>query len=458
MLARHWSHLLPRVSSEDIEDKSKANDIAKILLCVQATWFCVQTIYRMATGFAVSLLELNTFGHAICALITYVIWWDKPFDLREPFILSDQNDLTPVVLLYMASAKRSLNGRRCKLVDPVNSSGISLPSTMHGPSVHRVYGSEHDLHEIVPEHNYPCDPSSQDILSESSIHKSSIESGEADDSNNLSGHDGIFSHGVQDDLSDHNVLVDHNDSSDITPANTQEQNSNSMHKETVKTILPNNEFPGAIFKSDDDSPAHLEAEEVEMWEHLSTTYKQLSIEIQSSVYSITNRRYRQKRLFQSRIRNSDGLTEKFSFTDQEDDVLFRTVLAVTSIFYGGLHIAAWTADFPSHAEKLLWQMSGVIVMGSFPTVLLKFVSPRGILNSLVKPFLGKPLIKRPIVPKRIRRSRHVSAFGNTILTLIITAYCLARGYLVIESFVQLFRLPRRAFETPEWTQYVPHIT
>lgn len=32
----------------------------------------------------VSLLELNTFGHAICALLIYILWWEKPFEIDYP--------------------------------------------------------------------------------------------------------------------------------------------------------------------------------------------------------------------------------------------------------------------------------------------------------------------------------------------------------------------------------------
>ena len=83
-LAKHWPHLLPRLSQGDIEDKSKSDGLAKLITCWQATWFCVQCICRLAQGLSISLLELNVFGHAICALLIYVLWWTKPKDIYEP--------------------------------------------------------------------------------------------------------------------------------------------------------------------------------------------------------------------------------------------------------------------------------------------------------------------------------------------------------------------------------------
>ena len=76
--------VIPFLSMEEIWDKSKANSLAKAIVCVQAFWFCTQCIVRIAQGMPVSLLELNTFAHAICALLVYLLWWDKPLDVQEP--------------------------------------------------------------------------------------------------------------------------------------------------------------------------------------------------------------------------------------------------------------------------------------------------------------------------------------------------------------------------------------
>jgi hypothetical protein len=83
-LAEYWPDLLPRLSQGDIEDKSKSDGLAKLITCWQATWFCVQCICRLTQGFSISLLELNVFGHAICALLIYMLWWTKPKDISEP--------------------------------------------------------------------------------------------------------------------------------------------------------------------------------------------------------------------------------------------------------------------------------------------------------------------------------------------------------------------------------------
>ena len=37
----------------------------------------------MTQHYPVSLLELNTLGHAACALLIYLCWWEKPVDIGD---------------------------------------------------------------------------------------------------------------------------------------------------------------------------------------------------------------------------------------------------------------------------------------------------------------------------------------------------------------------------------------
>lgn len=78
---------LPDVSSAEISDKSKADGLAKALVCLQATWMLLQTVARLAAGLPITLLEINTIGHCFCALIIYLIWWNKPLHVLEPIVL-----------------------------------------------------------------------------------------------------------------------------------------------------------------------------------------------------------------------------------------------------------------------------------------------------------------------------------------------------------------------------------
>lgn len=75
------------LSLESINGRSKIDRLAKILAVLQATWFCIQFIVRMHQSLPVSLLELNTFAHSLCALLIYVLWWHKPGEIDDPFVM-----------------------------------------------------------------------------------------------------------------------------------------------------------------------------------------------------------------------------------------------------------------------------------------------------------------------------------------------------------------------------------
>jgi hypothetical protein len=62
------------ISEKTIEDKSKANIWAKLLVCVQVIWMIIQCIGRKAQGLPISLLEINVLVHVACALCMYALW------------------------------------------------------------------------------------------------------------------------------------------------------------------------------------------------------------------------------------------------------------------------------------------------------------------------------------------------------------------------------------------------
>jgi hypothetical protein len=84
-IARATPDSIPDVSKRAILDKSKANGIGKLLLCLQAGWFGAQTVGRFATkDNPISLLELNVLLHALCCLFVLRVWWFKPLGIKEP--------------------------------------------------------------------------------------------------------------------------------------------------------------------------------------------------------------------------------------------------------------------------------------------------------------------------------------------------------------------------------------
>ena len=63
------------ISTEDITDKSKADIFTKSLVCIQVSWMVIQCIARKAAGYPLTLLEIHTMVHVVCALTIYMLWW-----------------------------------------------------------------------------------------------------------------------------------------------------------------------------------------------------------------------------------------------------------------------------------------------------------------------------------------------------------------------------------------------
>ncbi|KAF7334947.1 hypothetical protein MVEN_02244600 [Mycena venus] len=91
-LLQHAPEVIPHVSEEDINDKSKADGLAKLLVAFQAAWFCLQCIARGAQHLPISLLEITTGGHALYTLFTYLLWAQKPLNITVPTLIPATDD------------------------------------------------------------------------------------------------------------------------------------------------------------------------------------------------------------------------------------------------------------------------------------------------------------------------------------------------------------------------------
>ena len=79
--------VLPEITSEEISDKSKANLLTKVLVCLQTGWFVLQCIGRVAQNLPLTALEIITASYVLCTWTIYAQWLQKPLDVGTPTIL-----------------------------------------------------------------------------------------------------------------------------------------------------------------------------------------------------------------------------------------------------------------------------------------------------------------------------------------------------------------------------------
>ena len=71
-----------------IKERSGSNALLKVIASIQIGWVLVQTIIRHIQFLPVSLLELVTCAHIVCAVPTLFLWLKKPYNIRSYYIFT----------------------------------------------------------------------------------------------------------------------------------------------------------------------------------------------------------------------------------------------------------------------------------------------------------------------------------------------------------------------------------
>ncbi|KAI4126791.1 MAG: hypothetical protein LQ338_003576 [Usnochroma carphineum] len=103
---------LPKISREDILDKNKSDNVSKLLSVLQALWMLAQILSRLYSKLPITLLEVNTLAHIICATIIYALWWHKPKLINEPTKI--RGDWVPPIAAYMFMSSQVSGWRRVR--------------------------------------------------------------------------------------------------------------------------------------------------------------------------------------------------------------------------------------------------------------------------------------------------------------------------------------------------------
>jgi hypothetical protein len=104
-----YNNCLPNISDKAIQDKSKADYLAKGLVCVQVLWMVAQMIERKVTGYPLTLLEIHTMVHVLCALVIYALWLQKPKDVMDPVLLPRDPYESLLAWMFLYTSCRSMN-------------------------------------------------------------------------------------------------------------------------------------------------------------------------------------------------------------------------------------------------------------------------------------------------------------------------------------------------------------
>ncbi|KAK7022804.1 hypothetical protein VNI00_016931 [Paramarasmius palmivorus] len=116
--------------------------------------------------------------------------------------------------------------------------------------------------------------------------------------------------------------------------------------------------------------------------------------------------------------------------------LYIAVYGIAALF-GAIHCIPWVFQFPTHTEQLLWRISAVAVAAA-PVAM-------GLLHGYVK---------------KLEDSAPTWVTNMVIIIMLILslAYTVFRTTLIVIAFTSIRDLSPGAYQTVQWTTFIPHIS
>lgn len=424
---------LPEIQENQIRDKSKADGLAKFLVVLQAGWMILETLARVQQKLPVTLLEINTMGHVVCAFALYGLWWSKPLDIKDPTLIRREEWMDKFVsLMWMCSPicwdnNDFISEIRCMSYSPPSQRGmLGTPITPTAPNVERK--------NTIETKEAPKKP-----------HKTHFSVGSigARDPKKFIGPLESFKQGANGEALDHDVsYVIHGKSFKVAPEhevffhrhelNYGLQHSKIYCRRALKDCHKHDPLPDSAIQRwrltnqviDD---LWNECEKREEYRDFFFTKSSIGTFVGELIY------------ISDHIPNFPGLSYLGSVNVHRDSL--KSVLAFAGSAYGGLHLSAWNDYFPTQTERWLW-IACALATGASGVILALF-------------FLATQKIRAfENLEHFIRNNRKVKWTGAFLITpLFITA----RVYIVLEAFISLRRAPEDIYKTPEWSNYFPHL-
>lgn len=476
-LARH-GHFLT-ITEESIRDKSKADTLAKGLVCVQVLWVVGQTIERKAAGYPLTLLEVHTIVHIVCALILYALWIRKPQDVHDPTLipLGDfQGALAFMVLTSPFKSHLEFYLHSGWAVCEQNGDVIfKKRERIRGSKASWYWFGNLDRSAIplrsVEEH----EPAVQAWSRRVELPADQQQSGQIVTYRKTTRQD---SGGITRDYTACNILDTYTLAGDPPP-------------ETVFTIYSGQalasgfgpEIYGTENLFNDDINADLSA--TDRGAKVMLSQKQLAKLNMAGAFLRINlggdiavarpiplcnveksiRGYQERMLC---FREANLKNTLFDYVDESGRgyaaPLLATAMVLIPTAYGGVHLGALSIIFPTPIERLLWKIAcyilicGAAGVGGTAGLFLEAYTWHD--NFLVASFAGVVWWPVDLIDNLTGKAQDILAWVSIGLgNLIALPYVAARLYIVIEAFISLRHVPIGVYQTPDsnFMDYIPHL-
>ena len=425
---------IPDISKDAIFDRSKADNVGKCLVCLQAGWAIVQCVSRLIGHLPLTLLEINTLGHVVCALLMYLFWLQKPLDVNEPTVLEGAWTRPMCAWLIMSNSFSSVS----------REAGIELSSLCVYPR---------GLREVVPLAG--CSPELGPDPASDGASKSMTE---ARRERMVLG-TGIGTAIVRTEKHVSPSLANPNPSlvclreNEVLGGTIFGPRANPQPR---RNDFARNKLPIRTISLDRITIVRWRLASVFISGHPDVVGINLIQDVPERPLLLDPIEF--AGLIMLEVPNWPGLDQLCGHTAST----FAKLCAATTL-YGGLHAGAWNSTFPSASECLLWRMSAVLIAGSglaaSAVAVIKYWKSQDKWKESLRSGALRCLLTTPEAECAITtgfREFTFCAYNVTIMAIVPT-FVLARLYLVVEAFISLRSLPIAAYQTPVWTQWIPHL-
>ena len=120
-------------------------------------------------------------------------------------------------------------------------------------------------------------------------------------------------------------------------------------------------------------------------------------------------------------------------------ILEPMLFALCPAVFGAIHVASWNIKLLSNVEQWLWRASALYCLAS------------GAVSCLYL-FLSTWCEDQSWIPEPT-----VEALDISFILLIFSLYIIARIFMIVEVFLSLRALPASAYESVQWSSFIPHI-
>ncbi|KAL9086252.1 MAG: hypothetical protein Q9159_004258 [Coniocarpon cinnabarinum] len=430
---------LPDISVEEIDDKSKTDELGKALACLQAVWMVIQVCDRLALKLPVTLLEVTTMGHVLCALVLYSLWWCKPRWIQEPTKIEGVG-LQPIfAFMFMASQMSETSPDRYWLRAKFDARGSEISKLLFRNREGTAVAQVDDV------------PHGHARMSAGSSSEDASSTGEKGSPTTQHGH---F----------------------IVRANTTRPPSTSMNEDEesmAEWLQGSDEISSRRHTLAAQAIAAHAA--IRHLLHPKRSHKERRYYEAIKMYPEMPQAFRMHRQQPATPKIADGMllecdTEHFVTFEASDwptDGLLRSMdrsvdrvastsssglvisafLWLASIAFAGVHVAAWDAAFPTPIEAWIWRISSAFI-GASGLIWLAITMVAQFSKHVW--WLWYDLLSDD-APKWCK------VVLICLCVLCGCGYVFSRIFLIVEAFVTLRNSPVASFVVPQWTLSVPHL-